>query len=428
MVDIPASSLWWNVLDLAHKPQVELHFSCVNMQSWMHPGPNPLQAKANGCPMYWMRVMAWSNNVSGNVSKQYNLHTNVSEQFTALNDDFQSKIWHEAYDCQTEQEVLCQVIPHILTPSSLSMPLTSVQKVSKAVAVIQQEDVTKRKKPMKDTQLSSRQVAYLNFCDSEPDHLYEILPLNDCVHFNQLLNMQGIDPHKDTPVEILHTWLLGNEKYLWYDTSKGWGKNEESLFAACLQSSALSGLTTLPPCAYYLVQYKNSLIGKHCKILQQLAIFHLHGLCTDSMFNLWKAAGELGVMIWFPEIEDMDLYLIDLQMLVDNLLDLWAVYNPMRIITKVKLHVLTHLVDDVRRFGPAILYSTEVFECWNTIFCLCSIYSNHLAPSKDISNTLADMECFKHIVSSGWWKGSDREYIQAGQAAQKLFTSNNELQ
>jgi len=58
------------------------------------------------------------------------------------------------------------------------------------------------------------------------------------------------------------------------------------------------------------VAYKNSLIGRHFKILQQLAIFQLEDLCTDVEFDMWKAFGELGALIWYHEIQDMDLYLV----------------------------------------------------------------------------------------------------------------------
>lgn len=94
---------------------------------------------------------------------------------------------------------------------------------------------------------------------------------------------------------------------------------------------------------------------------------------------------------------------------------------------KVKLHLLTHLVDDIRRFGPAILYETEVFECWNAIFRLCSILSNHLSPSKDISQALAEMERFKHLVSGGWWRMEDGQYHQAGPAVRTMLSQNSEL-
>ncbi|KAJ7936453.1 hypothetical protein B0H13DRAFT_1509127, partial [Mycena leptocephala] len=68
---------------------------------------------------------------------------------------------------------------------------------------------------------------------------------------------------------------------------------------------------------------------------------------------------------------------------------------------KYKLHVLPHIPEAVRRFGPAILFQTEIFECWNSVLRLCSVLLNHQAPSLDIATTLADMERFKHQVSSG---------------------------
>jgi len=59
-----------------------------------------------------------------------------------------------------------------------------------------------------------------------------------------------------------------------------------------------------------MVSYKNSLIGRHFKILQQLAIFQLEGLCTDTEFDMWQALGELGALLWYHEIKDMDSYLV----------------------------------------------------------------------------------------------------------------------
>ncbi|KAF5384429.1 hypothetical protein D9615_003465 [Tricholomella constricta] len=280
------------------------------------------------------------------------------------------------------------------------------------------------------------QLELWNWVVKQPPESYSCLEENDPSrsdvragdHYNVLLNIRGIDPHQDTPVEILHTWLLGNDKYLWHDTNKQWDKKKDGTFAVRLQSSSIDGLTLPQIRADYLVQYKNSLIGKHFKILQQLGVFHVYDLCSDSLFRLWKAAGELGALIWFPEISNMPTYLADLQILIDNMLDIWAEIDPHRIICKVKLHALTHLSDDVRRFGPAILYSTEVFECFNAIFRRCSVLSNHLAPSHDIAITLADMERFKHIVSGGWWKGTGGHYIQAGEGIRTFLVRNSDLQ
>jgi hypothetical protein len=59
-----------------------------------------------------------------------------------------------------------------------------------------------------------------------------------------------------------------------------------------------------------MVQYKKSLIGKHFKALQQVGIFQLDAkLCSPALFELWKANGVLGALLWFPEIKNMDQYL-----------------------------------------------------------------------------------------------------------------------
>ncbi|KAJ7144573.1 hypothetical protein C8R44DRAFT_602437 [Mycena epipterygia] len=250
-------------------------------------------------------------------------------------------------------------------------------------------------------------------------------------HFNVLLRLRGLDPHKDSPFEILHTYLLGVDKYVWHDTSnpKAWDDKKCELFATRLQSSSIDGLTLPPIRARYLVKYRNSLIGKHFKALQQLTVFHLDDtLCSALVLELWKAIGELGAMLWYPEIKNMAQYQADIKILIANVLDIWALIDPNRINVKLKLHVLPHAVDDIRRFGPAILYATEGFECWNAIFRLSSILSNHLAPSHDIAVTLADMERFKHQVSGGWWKDDSGNFIQAAPKIRSFLTTNKELQ
>ncbi|KAJ6601581.1 hypothetical protein B0H10DRAFT_2196213 [Mycena sp. CBHHK59/15] len=126
----------------------------------------------------------------------------------------------------------------------------------------------------------------------QPDDNFASLALND-----------SVDPHRDTPIEILHSYLLGNDKYVWHDTM---GRPEAK-----------------PIC---------------CMI----------------------ATGELRALLWFPERKNMDVYLTPR-------------HHRQR-------KVPSHIPEDILRFGP-ILYATEIFECWK------------------------DMECFKHMVSSGWWKG-----------------------
>ncbi|KAJ6608405.1 hypothetical protein B0H10DRAFT_1955480 [Mycena sp. CBHHK59/15] len=102
----------------------------------------------------------------------------------------------------------------------------------------------------------------------QPDDNFASLALND-----------SVDPHRDTPIEILHSYLLGNDKYVWHDTM---GRPEAK-----------------PIC---------------CMI----------------------ATGELRALLWFPERKNMDVYLADIKVLFDNGLDLWGLIDPQRIIVKGK--------------------------------------------------------------------------------------------
>ena len=59
-----------------------------------------------------------------------------------------------------------------------------------------------------------------------------------------------------------------------------------------------------------MMQYRNGLIGKHFKTLIQTEVFHVHGIVSPHQFTLTKAIGSLGALLWIPEIEDMDSYLV----------------------------------------------------------------------------------------------------------------------
>lgn len=160
-------------------------------------------------------------------------------------------------------------------------------------------------------------------------------------------------------------------------------------------------------------------------------VFHVHDIVTPEQFTLIKAIGALGALLWVPKIDNLESYLVgpilqyfeislilpvrqaDLEILIGNVLDAFALIDPSKIIDKMKLQILPNLPDDIRRFGPAIRYATEGFECYNAIFRLCSVLSNHQAPSRDIANKFASMDRLKHILSGGYWKVED-EWVRAG--------------
>ncbi|PPR08199.1 hypothetical protein CVT24_001412 [Panaeolus cyanescens] len=244
---------------------------------------------------------------------------------------------------------------------------------------------------------------------------------------NPFLTLKGFDAAKDTPVEILHTILLGIVKYGWYGTRKEWNAVQEKTYIIRLQSTNATGLSIHPIRAKYIMQYANSLNGRQLKTLAQVNLFHIYDLADSLHFSLIQAIGELSALLWFPEIKNLEQYLNDVDIAVANVLDIAALIDPTKIVAKIKYHLLLHLRDDIRRFGPLVGVATEVFECFNAVFRFCSIYSNHLAPSRDIAHQLAKQESFKHLASGGWWMTQSGDWIRAGASIHEFMSRDKIL-
>lgn len=76
--------------------------------------------------------------------------------------------------------------------------------------------------------------------------------------------LAGLDPHQDTPVEILYIVLLGFVKYLWRDMIQNQINNKDDqkkLLTTHLSSLDVAGLGISPLAGQTLVQYSGSLTG-----------------------------------------------------------------------------------------------------------------------------------------------------------------------
>lgn len=88
---------------------------------------------------------------------------------------------------------------------------------------------------------------------------------------------------------------------------------------------------------------------------------------------------------------------------IDDFLNITAECAPSILVSKPKFHFLVHLPEFIRRFGPAILFSTERYESFNHVFRLSCIYSNRSAPSLDSCRSFSVLDTVKHLVTGGFW-------------------------
>ncbi len=121
----------------------------------------------------------------------------------------------------------------------------------------------------------------------------------------------GVDIHKDTPTEILHTVLLGVVKYFWAQTV-AWVEKAKAinLLQARMQSLATQGLNLPSFVPEYICHYRGGLIGKHFKSIAQVMPFVIYDLVPQNVLNAWNVIGDLVMLLWHTRIDDMEDYLV----------------------------------------------------------------------------------------------------------------------
>lgn len=151
-----------------------------------------------------------------------------------------------------------------------------------------------------------------NVCAALEKDLEELLngkSIDDCI--NPLLGIPGLDIHKDTLTEILHTILLGIVKYYWGQTTFILDKSHSlGTLQVRLDSLAKDGLGDVTLGADYIVRYKGSLIGRHFKSLAQVMPYLIYDLVPHMVLDGWTIIGRLVVLLWYTEIEDIEIYLV----------------------------------------------------------------------------------------------------------------------
>lgn len=77
--------------------------------------------------------------------------------------------------------------------------------------------------------------------------------------------------------------------------------------------------------------------------------------------------------------------------------------NPANIYKK-KLHLLLHLPQQVRRFGPPTTFSNESFEAKNASLRYQAVHSSRHSPSKELSINMANLSAARLLLRNVSWK------------------------
>src|ERR1700761_6742912 len=111
-------------------------------------------------------------------------------------------------------------------------------------------------------------------------------------NFLSIFFYSGFDPTQDTPIELLHTILLGAVKYVWHISHTSWSAEQKEMYSLRLQATDTDGLSINSIRAKYIMQYANSLIGKQLKTIVQTSVFHVHDIVSADHLIAGRALGE----------------------------------------------------------------------------------------------------------------------------------------
>lgn len=118
------------------------------------------------------------------------------------------------------------------------------------------------------------------------------------------------DANAHSPVEILHVVLLGFVKYFWRDAVSRQKAEGKEILKVRLSSFDMTGLNLPRARGHTLVQYAGSLNGGDFRLILQVAPSVLQGLVPDAAYEAWLALCRLAPLVFQPEIDDQEPYLV----------------------------------------------------------------------------------------------------------------------
>lgn len=188
--------------------------------------------------------------------------------------------------------------------------------------------------------------------ESQKDTLRMQFGMND--HDNCLLQLKT-NLYSSTPVECLHTILLGPVKYLLKQFISGLDRQQKFEVLARVQQFNYSGFDV----HLYgnILKHHSSFVGRDYKAWAQMAVFIVSPyLRSDKEKKLWLTLSQVFKLAYCSPFNlcNADYYKRVCKDFVDSVKEC----NPQSL-NKMKIHLLLHLVDDMCDFGPTSAFNTE---------------------------------------------------------------------
>ncbi|KAI8144005.1 hypothetical protein BJV82DRAFT_608052, partial [Fennellomyces sp. T-0311] len=223
-----------------------------------------------------------------------------------------------------------------------------------------------------------------------------------------LLKLEAFDPSQDTPVEVLHTVMLGIVKYMVQDLYKNRLKNNpdklQQMHNALRVYSASKGFNRT---FRRQLNYTGSFVGRDFKQLIQVLPIILTTTFKDDeglqvVAPVFVQLGKLSSLVFMRSVEHhFDDYLEEVRRTIADLTREIHVFDEVsgnndRLCSKPKLHILHHLPDNIKRFGCALHFESEKGEQFNKFIQEHLFHTNRHSTSFDVARKFGKQIALRH--------------------------------
>jgi hypothetical protein len=181
--------------------------------------------------------------------------------------------------------------------------------------------------------------------------------------------------------------------------------------------------------AEQFTKYIGSFIGKDFKAVVQLAPMLIYRILSivDSTHDkniygrTWVAVSRLSKLAYSspPYPFGFQQFIGDVEETVKEVLTCMEYFPSHK--KKLKIHLLSHLSECIRSYGPLSLIDAERNESQNGTIRSMLVNSNRHSPSRDTARKFSLCQTVRHLANGGWILGTDSVAILPGHELSSLF-------